>query len=97
MIAPRVDPIEGRASRRASKKRSSDAVAATQDPSRSRLDSGSTATLLDTGQRQEMIRKAAYFRAQQRGFASGQEMQDWLTAEQQVDDWLTGAVDAHGR
>ena len=57
MIAPRVDPIQGRASRRASKKRSSDAVAATQDPSRSRLDSGSTAILLDTGQRQEMIRK----------------------------------------
>lgn len=38
-----------------------------------------------TSDRQHMISEAAYFLAQQRGFVPGQEMQDWLQAEQQVD------------
>ena len=33
---------------------------------------------------QEKIATAAYFRAQERGFAPGYELDDWLTAEQQV-------------
>ncbi len=33
---------------------------------------------------EEMIRQAAYFRAEKRGFVEGAELQDWLEAEQEV-------------
>ncbi len=33
---------------------------------------------------QQMISEAAYFRAEQRGFAAGNEMSDWLDAEGDV-------------
>lgn len=42
--------------------------------------------LIPEGQRQEMIRKAAYFRAQARGFDPGHEVEDWLDAEQEVNE-----------
>jgi hypothetical protein len=35
----------------------------------------------DPQTRQRMIAEAAYYRAQQRGFAPGGELQDWLDAE----------------
>jgi hypothetical protein len=35
-------------------------------------------------QREEMVRTAAYFRAQQRGFKPGCEWEDWLAAEAEV-------------
>lgn len=31
-----------------------------------------------------MISQAAYFRAEQRGFAPGHEVEDWLAAEQEI-------------
>lgn len=34
--------------------------------------------------REEMIRTAAYFRAERRGFAPGYEWEDWLAAESEV-------------
>jgi len=34
-----------------------------------------------TGNRDEHIATAAYYKAQARGFASGQELDDWLQAE----------------
>lgn len=34
--------------------------------------------------RDEMVRTAAYFRAQRRGFAPGYEIEDWLAAEAEV-------------
>jgi hypothetical protein len=34
--------------------------------------------------RDEMVRTAAYFRAQRRGFAPGYEIEDWLAAEMEV-------------
>lgn len=45
---------------------------------------------IDPIQREEMIRKAAYLRAERRGFAVGQELEDWLAAEAEVDNSLTG-------
>lgn len=36
-------------------------------------------------ERREMIAKAAYYRAQQRNFAPGDEQADWLAAEAEVD------------
>jgi len=35
--------------------------------------------------RRTMIREAAYYRAERRGFAPGYELQDWLTAEREID------------
>jgi hypothetical protein len=39
--------------------------------------------------REKMIAEAAYFRAEQRGFASGDEMTDWLQAEADVEGFLS--------
>jgi hypothetical protein len=36
-------------------------------------------------ERRAMIREAAYYRAQQRGFAPGHELEDWLLAEREFD------------
>jgi hypothetical protein len=41
--------------------------------------------------RQSMIAKAAYFRAEQRNFGPGHELQDWLAAESEVDRRITQA------
>lgn len=35
-------------------------------------------------QRHAMIAQAAYYRAEQRGFAPGGELQDWLAAEAEI-------------
>ena len=40
--------------------------------------------------RRTMIEEAAYYIAQQRGFAEGRAMEDWLLAEQQIDSRLSG-------
>ena len=39
--------------------------------------------------RRAMIAEAAYLRAEQRGFASGYELEDWLLAEREVDALLS--------
>jgi hypothetical protein len=44
--------------------------------------------------RRAMIAEAAYYHAERRGFAPGDEVQDWLKAEAEVDALLTGAT--HG-
>ncbi|HTY48861.1 MAG TPA: DUF2934 domain-containing protein [Steroidobacteraceae bacterium] len=38
--------------------------------------------------RDELIRKAAYLRAERRGFAPGGQVDDWLAAEHAVDQWI---------
>lgn len=42
----------------------------------------------DASRREQMIADAAYFRAEQRGFAPGDEMSDWFQAEADVDAML---------
>jgi hypothetical protein len=39
-------------------------------------------------QRRALIAKAAYFRAQRRGFRAGHELDDWLAAEAEVEQQL---------
>jgi hypothetical protein len=39
----------------------------------------------DARSRYERIAQAAYRRAEQRGFAPGQELEDWLSAEREID------------
>lgn len=43
------------------------------------------AKFVDPTQRAALIARAAYFRAQNRGFAPGHELTDWLAAEAEVD------------
>jgi Protein of unknown function (DUF2934) len=43
--------------------------------------------------RRTLIAECAYFRAQQRGFAPGHELADWLAAEAEVDEFLRGGRD----
>jgi Protein of unknown function (DUF2934) len=45
----------------------------------------------DSGTRHAMIRDAAYFLAQRRGFAPGHDLEDWLRAEREVDAALAAA------
>jgi len=48
---------------------------------------------VDPEQRAGLIARAAYFRAQSRGFAPGDELADWLAAEAEVDaELLRGAA-----
>ena len=44
--------------------------------------------LIPASLRHDMIRDAAYFRAQARGFAPGREIEDWLAAEQDVEELI---------
>jgi len=38
--------------------------------------------------RRQMIEEAAYFRAEKRGFTSGDPVNDWLIAEEEIDQLL---------
>jgi hypothetical protein len=40
--------------------------------------------------RAQMIAEAAYYLSEQRGFAPGHEVEDWLAAEQQIDSRIEG-------
>jgi hypothetical protein len=41
-----------------------------------------------------MVRDAAYFRAESRGFAGGDPAQDWLEAEAEIEHLLGGSRSA---
>ncbi len=45
-------------------------------------------------QRASLIAEAAFFRAETRGFAPGNEVEDWLAAESEVDAKLMHAVES---
>ena len=49
---------------------------------------------VDPQQRATLIARAAYFRSQDRGFAPGHELEDWLAAEAEVDAQLLGGSEA---
>lgn len=42
-------------------------------------------TLPDAATREAWIRQTAYFRSEQRGFAPGGELEDWLEAEREIE------------
>ena len=50
--------------------------------------SSRSSPLIPASLRHDMIRDAAYFRAQARGFVPGKEVDDWLAAEQDVDELI---------
>lgn len=49
--------------------------------------------LLSGEDRYRMIAEAAYFRAEQRGFSPGNELDDWLAAEIEIDVLLEQELD----
>ena len=53
------------------------------------LSSATAGVAVSEETRQAMISEAAYLRAEQRGFASGYELEDWLLAEREVDALLS--------
>jgi len=73
MSTPRIESN----SKRAAKPR------ATSTTARKRTLSVADVSISDD-ERERMIREAAYFRAERRGFAPGDEMSDWLAAESEV-------------
>ncbi len=46
--------------------------------------SASSRTQIDPVEQHSLIARAAYFRAERRGFAPGGELQDWLEAETEI-------------
>ena len=65
-------------------------AAETAPPARTRKPAAATParTKLTPEARQALIAQSAYLRAERRGFAPGQEMEDWLAAEAEVDALL---------
>jgi hypothetical protein len=47
---------------------------------------------LSPDSRHEMIKAAAYFRAEKRGFQGGDPISDWLLSEQEVDSALSAGA-----
>lgn len=53
-------------------------------PAKKRADRPPGARRVSEVDRQALVAKAAYFRAEGRGFAAGHELEDWLAAEAEV-------------
>ncbi|HEX6549231.1 MAG TPA: DUF2934 domain-containing protein [Gammaproteobacteria bacterium] len=47
-------------------------------------------TAINMEMRHAMIAEAAYYHAEKRGFAAGNELQDWFEAESEIDMLLPG-------
>jgi hypothetical protein len=76
---------------RSTKKKSQ--AATTKQPTAEENASEVTATSLERREipsfsisREARIAEAAYWRAERRGFTSGQELDDWLAAEKEIDE-----------
>ncbi len=50
-----------------------------------REESAPRQTRVTPEERRQLIAKAAYFRAERRGFAPGSELEDWIAAESEID------------
>ena len=53
-------------------------------PADGRASSGDTSTKLSPEEVYRLIQESAYFKAKERGFAPGHEVQDWIEAEAEV-------------
>ena len=69
--------------KRAPRKTASTTAAA--KPAKATKTAPAATNFVGPGQRAALIAKAAYFRAEKRGFAPGHETEDWLAAESEVD------------
>jgi len=62
------------------------------EPCKTQMEAASMISALNgvtNKERYELIAEAAYFRAEQRSFAPGHELEDWLSAETEIETRLT--------
>jgi hypothetical protein len=95
MIAPTVRrSLRGRSESRAQARHTSGTLVSPASAPRTNISSkpdGAAvgARAIATQARESRIREAAYFRAEQRGFAPGAELEDWFAAEREIDRILS--------
>jgi hypothetical protein len=101
MIAPTVRSLRRRTETKATKQptaataNSADGIATdpvvidkAHSPGKPNSRSTCGGTILESGLREKLVREAAYFRAERRGFSPGGELEDWIAAEREVDQAL---------
>jgi 4-alpha-glucanotransferase len=64
------------------------------EPTSSSLSPSGSPAELSPQERREMVAVAAYYLAEQRGFAPGKDVEDWVRAEQYIDDMVRGLARA---
>ncbi|MGE5170821.1 MAG: DUF2934 domain-containing protein [Rudaea sp.] len=62
---------------------------APEEAARNPVEEPTPSTSVDPATRTEMVSRAAYFRAERRGFTGEGALQDWLEAEAEIDQLLT--------
>ena len=63
-------------------------VASTPTGGETLPDRAAAAATCEIDSRRELIARAAYLRAERRGFEPGHELDDWCAAEREIDDQL---------
>jgi hypothetical protein len=63
-----------------------------ESQTRQQTHKAATPAAIGPEERYESVAKAAYLRAERRGFLPGCELQDWLDAEAEIDKLLTQAA-----
>jgi len=84
MVTKRESPSVKTVKRRVKKTASERTNGAAMVVSESEAASAATSHI-DPEVRRQMVAAEAYFRAERRGFAAGQEVEDWIAAESVVD------------
>ena len=84
MVTKRESPSVKAVKRRVKKTASERTNGAAMVVSESEAASAATSSI-DPEVRRQMVAAEAYFRAERRGFAAGQEVEDWIAAESVVD------------
>ena len=84
MVTKREPPSVKTVKRRVKKTASERTNGAAMVVSESQAASAATSSI-DPEVRRQMVAAEAYFRAERRGFAAGQEVEDWIAAESVVD------------
>jgi hypothetical protein len=87
MVTKRESPSVKSVSVKAVKRRSKKAAASegTDGPMAAVESEAAATSRIDPEVRRQMVAAEAYFRAERRGFAAGQEVEDWIAAERAVD------------
>lgn len=65
--------------------------ASSRQESEPQVMAGDGETRLTEDERRRMVAEAAYYRAMQRGFAAGGEVDDWLAAEREINEQFAAA------
>jgi hypothetical protein len=84
MVTKRVSP-----GKKTTKRKTAAAPELTDGAAIAVLESATTASMIiDPEVRRQLVAAEAYFRAERRGFAAGNELEDWVAAERAVDSRL---------